>query len=352
MKYAQFRCIVNEAAMSAPPSFPTIVNFLTFLILVMKLLGPISFSIAIARGAYCELQRDQTSVGPLLAWANLHCALQPWKPSYRIAEHVGLRRSEFPQHSSDIVQAQELLSETTSTRSLAMGSAEMTLSPMDLLLTTAQDLQRMLNAGSTTSVDLVKASLEQIINHDQEGMKLRAMISVASRAQLLEQAKKLDEERKTSLRSPLHVIPYIVKVMHYNPLLVERRLTVPRHFLHAFVRFGYDVWLLCVQRCPSFHGCWYHPEAHFCRPYTGRKGKPLGGLCWEFFKGTSLTRLGIGRCESVQTKSGMVCSGRTGQDLPRIEQTRTVTGFSVNLHMSEEVSWKMQPFWGHSVGFA
>ena len=99
----------------------------------------------------------------------------------------------------------------------------------------------MQSTGSITSVGLVEACLEQIINHDQEGMKLRAMISVASRAQLLEQATKLDEEGKTSLRSPLNGIPYSVKMTHRDTLLVERRLTIPGHFLHAFVRFGYNV---------------------------------------------------------------------------------------------------------------
>ena len=82
--------------------------------------------------------------------------------------------------------------------------------PVDLLTATAGDLEKQLNSGKTTSVDLVNAYLDQIEGHDDY---LHAVISKPPRAFLVEQAKKLDEERqKKMIRSKLHGIPILVKV--------------------------------------------------------------------------------------------------------------------------------------------
>ena len=81
----------------------------------------------------------------------------------------------------------------------------------NLLIATAADLQQGLTSSKFTSVDLIKACLDQIKRHDEY---LHAMISVAPRPSLLAQAQKLDDERKNDkIRGKLHGIPILVKVL-------------------------------------------------------------------------------------------------------------------------------------------
>ena len=82
---------------------------------------------------------------------------------------------------------------------------------INLLAATAGDLQRDLSSGNLTSVELVNACLDQIEQHDDY---LHAVISKPPRAYLVEQAQKLDVERKTKgIRSKLHGIPILIKVL-------------------------------------------------------------------------------------------------------------------------------------------
>ena len=82
---------------------------------------------------------------------------------------------------------------------------------MNLLIATAADLQRGLASSKFTSVDLINACLDQIKHHDEY---LHAMISIARRESLLDQAQKLDDERQNNkIRSTLHGIPILVKVL-------------------------------------------------------------------------------------------------------------------------------------------
>ena len=67
----------------------------------------------------------------------------------------------------------------------------------NVLTTTAMELQTLLEAREISTVDIVKAYLAQINRHNLHGMKLRALITVASTDDLLEQARRLDEERET-----------------------------------------------------------------------------------------------------------------------------------------------------------
>ena len=102
---------------------------------------------------------------------------------------------------------------------------------LDLLVATAGDLQRGLSSGQLTSVELVDAYLAQIENHDDY---LHAIISKPPRARLVEQAKKLDEERNNkAIRGKLHGIPILIKVglqtfLFINSLSVVCR-TISRH---------------------------------------------------------------------------------------------------------------------------
>ena len=82
---------------------------------------------------------------------------------------------------------------------------------IDLLVATAGELEKELASGNLTSVDLVNACLYQIDQHDDY---LHAMISVAPRASLVQQAQELDDERRNDkIRSRLHGIPVLVKVL-------------------------------------------------------------------------------------------------------------------------------------------
>ena len=86
---------------------------------------------------------------------------------------------------------------------------------LNLLVATAGDLQKELSAGNLTSVDLVNACLDQIERHDDY---LHGIISKAPRASLVEQAQRLDNERKANeIRSTLHGIPILIKVLQ-SPL--------------------------------------------------------------------------------------------------------------------------------------
>ncbi|KAJ5238304.1 hypothetical protein N7468_002923 [Penicillium chermesinum] len=80
---------------------------------------------------------------------------------------------------------------------------------VDLLTVDARSLQRLLETGAVTTLDLVTRYLAQIEEHDS---KLHAMIAVTPKDLLEEKAKSLDQERASgNVRGPLHGIPIIIK---------------------------------------------------------------------------------------------------------------------------------------------
>ncbi|KAI0869069.1 hypothetical protein GGS24DRAFT_512556 [Hypoxylon argillaceum] len=84
----------------------------------------------------------------------------------------------------------------------------------DVLTATVGGLRYLLESGKQDSVDLVQAYLDQITKHNHDGLRLHAITATAPAEKLLEEAKALDIERKTSgPRSPLHGIPITIKVM-------------------------------------------------------------------------------------------------------------------------------------------
>ena len=85
--------------------------------------------------------------------------------------------------------------------------------PVDLITESAADLQKRLTSGSLTSVELIHKCLEQIERYDRKGPNLRAIITIASEAKLIEHAQHLDNERRTGrLLGPLHGTSIIIKV--------------------------------------------------------------------------------------------------------------------------------------------
>lgn len=82
--------------------------------------------------------------------------------------------------------------------------------PFDPLVATASELQSSLQDLKITSVQLIELYLERIKTYDGY---LHAVISTAPKASLLEEAERLDQERKRGIvRSPMHGIPILVKV--------------------------------------------------------------------------------------------------------------------------------------------
>ncbi|KAK3367391.1 amidase signature domain-containing protein [Lasiosphaeria ovina] len=82
----------------------------------------------------------------------------------------------------------------------------------DILTTDCAELQGLLAAHKTTSVDIVEAHLAQIERHNSNGLNLNAIITTTPRDVLLSIARRLDEERaQGAIRSPLHGIPITIK---------------------------------------------------------------------------------------------------------------------------------------------
>ncbi|RMD44482.1 hypothetical protein DV735_g655, partial [Chaetothyriales sp. CBS 134920] len=91
---------------------------------------------------------------------------------------------------------------------------------IDVFRTSAAELQRMLQAGTITSAELVQIYFDQIDKHNTKGSKLQAIISTAPKDQAIKRARSLDEERKTKKDvSPFHGIPVIVKDVYNTPSL-------------------------------------------------------------------------------------------------------------------------------------
>ena len=92
---------------------------------------------------------------------------------------------------------------------------------MELLSLDSAGLQRKLDAGLLTSVELVQACLAQIDKHDQRGAKLNAMISIVPNHILMERSAQLDRERAAGrIRSLFHGIPILVKVCRFTISMV------------------------------------------------------------------------------------------------------------------------------------
>lgn len=88
-----------------------------------------------------------------------------------------------------------------------------TQGPLNLLTVTATEIQQLYSDSALTAVFLVQSILTPIEKHNEAGLGLRALISVARHADVLERARRLDEElAQGKSRGPLHVIPFIVKV--------------------------------------------------------------------------------------------------------------------------------------------
>lgn len=85
----------------------------------------------------------------------------------------------------------------------------------NLLTSTAHDLQQQFARFELNAESLVHQVLDQIEKHNRKGLNLGALISVAPRQKLLKRAQLLDQERAAGkTRSPLHGIPFMVKVLY------------------------------------------------------------------------------------------------------------------------------------------
>lgn len=82
--------------------------------------------------------------------------------------------------------------------------------PFNVQTTNAVELQKLLAAGTITSVQIIETYLNQIEKYEPV---YNALISQPPRGKLLRAAEKLDQERRNGkIRGPLHGIPVILKV--------------------------------------------------------------------------------------------------------------------------------------------
>lgn len=82
---------------------------------------------------------------------------------------------------------------------------------MDLIRTSATEWQQKLEDGSITSVELTRRCLAHITNHNNQGLRLHAVLNVAPMEAMV-RAAEMDQERSAGRkRSGLHGIPIVIK---------------------------------------------------------------------------------------------------------------------------------------------
>jgi hypothetical protein len=85
--------------------------------------------------------------------------------------------------------------------------------PLNLLTVTEMEIQRLYSDSALTAVSLVQSILTLIEKHNEAGLGLRALLSVVPHADILERARRLDEElSQGKSHGPLHGIHFTVKV--------------------------------------------------------------------------------------------------------------------------------------------
>ncbi len=108
-----------------------------------------------------------------------------------------------------------------SAHDITLGSRVITRSPStmappsteQLLTLSGAHFRQMFEAKDLTIAQLVSRAMQQIKDHNKDGLKLNAIISVAPEEQLKERAEQLDRELQADhSRGPLHGIPVILKV--------------------------------------------------------------------------------------------------------------------------------------------
>lgn len=149
--------------------------------------------------------------------------------------------------------------------------ATMTFDP---LTTTIFELQHELETKRITSVHLVHSCFEQI---DKYEPYLHALISQPLRANVLQVARRLDNERSAGdVRGPLHGIPLLIKVSQISVILArmlnENRIIWQRNLSLAWTRPpGASLWsevdpermLRLLRRC--YNIIILLAGAHLCR---------------------------------------------------------------------------------------
>ena len=91
---------------------------------------------------------------------------------------------------------------------------------LDLLTLGSQELSLLLQNGSINSVQLVQEYLRRIELDNEEGLRLRAVLTLVPRGSAIATAKLRDIERsQNDTRSELHGIPVLIKVpKRYLPM--------------------------------------------------------------------------------------------------------------------------------------
>lgn len=92
---------------------------------------------------------------------------------------------------------------------------------LNVLTVKATELRAHFQDGSLTCEKVVTACLAQITAHNTAGLKLRAIISLAPREDVLPRARSLGADRAAdNIKSLLHGIPVVIKVGHTQWVLL------------------------------------------------------------------------------------------------------------------------------------
>ena len=118
---------------------------------------------------------------------------------------------------------------------------------VDLLTATVADLVNLLDMGSITSEQLIKAYLARIDENNQKGLQLRAILETPPIDCLLEEARRCDlERREGKVRGPLHGIPIVVKDNIATDASLGMNTTAGSYALRtSFVVGTNDSWFGC-----------------------------------------------------------------------------------------------------------
>lgn len=104
------------------------------------------------------------------------------------------------------------------------------IQPISLLTSTAHSLKELLDSKKATSRGIIEQCMGQIDTHNEQGMRLRAIIPELSRETILSFADELDMEREQGrLRGPFHGVPIIIKVSGCGDLRRQHRCYMSGH---------------------------------------------------------------------------------------------------------------------------
>lgn len=163
-------------------------------------------------------------------------------------------------------------------------------SELDVLNLTAVDVQDLLASGRRTTQQMLDLYVAQILRHNNQGAKLRAVLELTPAPHLSKLAQASDRDRRNKkCPGALHGIPVIVKVSSYfhqalNFPQVQSRFSVSLsnrnverfdnlgQHLHAVLPSAYNPRQHSLRALPRETRKPAHRKAERCRRHHSRQG--------------------------------------------------------------------------------